>query len=144
MNPLVSSTKFLDDFFRDSPLGYFVRPLHGDPLPSPDQIKVDVKECGNDFIVKADIPGVRKDDINVSVDGNTVTISAEMKQHDQDKDADTDRILRSERYYGAVSRTFTLPATVDQANAKATCENGVLRLTLPKMVNNASKRLKIE
>jgi HSP20 family protein len=144
MNPLVSSTKFIDDFFRESPLGYFIRPLHGDPLPSPDQIKVDVKECGNDFIVKADLPGVRKEDINVSIDGNAVTISAEMKQLDQDKDADTDRILRSERYFGAISRTFTLPVAVDQANAKAKCENGVLRLTLPKMANNASKRLTVE
>lgn len=129
-----------DEFFRDAAPGYFVKPLHGDPLPP--QIKVDVAEADNAYTVHAEIPGVSRDDIHVSLDGGVVTLSADIKQQDQQKkDA---RVLRSERYYGAVSRSFQLPQEVDAGAAKAKYDNGVLTLTLPKKMQPASKRLAIE
>lgn len=129
-----------DDFFRDVAPGYFIKPLHGDALPA--QIKVDIKEDGNAYTVHAEIPGVGKDDIHVGVDGAVVTISAEVKQ--QDQQTKDEKVLRSERYYGAVSRSFQLPQDVDATACKAKYENGVLQLTLPKRKPATSKRVTIE
>ncbi len=129
-----------DELFRDFSPGYYVKPLHGDPLPA--QIKVDVNDTKEAFTVKAEIPGVKKDDIHVSIDGAVVTISAEVKQEDrQTKD---DQVLRSERYYGTVSRSFQLPQDVDAGKAKAKYESGVLHLTLPKKAQANARRLAID
>ncbi len=142
MNTLINRSSFLDDFFRDVAPGFYVRPLHGDALPTPTQIKVDVKESEQGYTVHAEIPGVAKEDIHVSVDGNTVTLRAEVKQHDtQTKD---DKFLRSERYYGSVSRSFQLAAEIDQSEAKAKYDNGVLTLTLPKKTGGKVQRLAVE
>ncbi|MBL8382758.1 MAG: Hsp20/alpha crystallin family protein [Burkholderiales bacterium] len=129
-----------DEFFRDLAPGYLIKPLHGDPLPA--QIKVDVSESGNAYTVKAEVPGVAKDDIHVSVEGGVVTISAEVKQ--EDKQTRDEKVLRSERYYGAVSRSFQLPQDVDAGAAKAKYENGVLALTLPKKAQASTRRLSID
>jgi HSP20 family protein len=111
-------------------------------LPEPDKIKVDVKENDKSFTVLAEIPGVSKEDIHVSIDGNVITLSADVKQQDtQTKD---DKVLRSERYYGSVSRAFSLPQDVDATQAKAKCDNGVLSLTLPKKSNGGSQRIHID
>jgi HSP20 family protein len=67
-----------DDLFRDFPLGYSIAPLHGDPLPHPGKIKIDVKENGDNIVVQAELPGVSKDAIDVSVDNNVLTISAQV------------------------------------------------------------------
>jgi HSP20 family protein len=128
-----------DDFFRDVAPGYFIKPLHGDPLPA--QIKVDVKENGDAYTVQAEIPGVGKEDIHVGVEGGVVTISAEVKQHDERKD---DKVLRSERYFGSVSRSFQLPQEVDSAACTAKYENGVLILTLPKRTQAQTKRISVD
>ena len=129
-----------DDFFRDVAPGYFIRPLHGDALPA--QIKVDIREDGNTYTVQAELPGVGKDDIHVGVDGAVVTISAEVKQ--QDQQTKDEKMLRSERYFGSVSRSFQLPQDVDAAGCKARYDNGVLVLTLPKRQQALSKRVAIE
>jgi len=142
MNALINRGSFLDDFFRDVAPGFYVKPLHGDPLPAPGQIKVDVKEADGAYTVHAEVPGVAKEDIHVSLDGNVVTLRAEVKQQDiQSKD---EKILRSERYFGAVSRSFQLPMDIDQSQAKAKYDNGVLTLTLPKKMGNKSQRLTID
>jgi HSP20 family protein len=142
MNSLISRGSLFDDFFRDMSPGFYIRPLHGDPLPSAGQIRLDVKENGNAFTVQAEIPGVRKEDIQVSIEGNMLSISAEVKQQDtQTKD---DKLLRSERYFGSVSRAVSLPQDVDQSQAKAKYDNGVLTLTLPKRQGSASQKLRIE
>lgn len=142
MNALISRGSLLDDFFRDVAPGFYVRPLHGDPLPNPGQIKVDVKEADGAYTVHAEVPGVQKEDIHVTIDGNVVTLSAEVKQHD-DSSKD-ERILRSERYYGSVSRSFQLPVDIDEAKSVAKYDNGVLMLTLPKRLpNGGAKRLAI-
>lgn len=135
------NNSLLNDFFGDkSSLGYFVSPLHGDDLTR--NFKVDIKDSDNAYIFHAELPGVDKDDLHISVDGSTVTIAAEIKQHDQQ--TSDDRIVRSERYFGAVSRSFQLPSEVDQDNAKAAYVNGILELTLPKKQILAGKRIKVE
>ncbi|MES2949661.1 MAG: Hsp20/alpha crystallin family protein [Pseudomonadota bacterium] len=144
MNSLISrgSLSLLDDFFRDVAPGFYVRPLHGDGLPTPAQIKIDVKEGEQAYTVQAEVPGVPKDDIQVSLDGNTLTLRAEVKQ--EDSQTSGDKLLRSERYYGAVSRSVQLPADIEQSEAKARYDNGVLTLTLPKKAGGGSQRLTIE
>ncbi len=142
MNALINRNSFLNDFFGDVAPGFYVRPLHGDALPTPAQIKVDIKESEQAYSVQAEIPGVAKEDIHVSVDGNTVTLRAEVKQHDsQNKDQ---KFLRSERYYGSVSRSFQLPVDIDQSAAKAKYDNGVLTLSLPKKVGGKAQKLAVE
>lgn len=131
-----------DDFFRDVAPGFFIKPLHGDPLPSAARIRVDVKESDAGYVVQAEVPGVSKDEIQVSLDGGVVTLRAEIKQ--QDSQSSGEKVLRSERYYGAVARSFQLPAEIDQAQAKAKYDNGVLTLTLPKKLPSAAQRLAIE
>lgn len=142
MNSLMTRGGLFDDFFKDLAPGFYVRPLHGDPLPSAAQIKVDVKESDGAYMVQAEIPGVSKDEIHVSIEGNVVTLRAEVKQ--SDVQTSDEKTLRSERYYGAVSRSFQLPADIDQTNAKAKYDNGVLTLTLPKKQISGSQRLSIE
>ena len=142
MSSLINRGSVFDDFFKELTPGFYVRPLHGDPLPTPAQIKVDVKETDGGYSVQAEVPGVAKEDIHVSIDGNVVTLSAEVKQ--SDTQTSSEKLLRSERYYGAVSRSFQLPADIDQDTAKAKYDNGVLTLTLPKKKSGASQRLAIE
>jgi HSP20 family protein len=142
MSSLISRGSLFDDFFRDVSPGFFVKPLHGEPLPSPGQIKMDVKESDGGYTVSAEIPGVKKEDIHVTIEGSVVTVRAEVKQEDtQTKD---DKVLRSERYYGSVSRGISLPQDIDQSQAKAKYDNGVLTLTLPKKQGNGSQKLRIE
>ena len=139
LSPFVSRGLF-DELFRDVNPGYFIKPLHGDPLPT--QIKVDVKENPNEFVIEAEIPGASKENIQVNIDGNVVSIRAEISQIDsQTKD---DKLLRSERYYGEVSRSFQLPADIDDSSSKARYENGVLTLNLLKKQKQGGQRMLIE
>jgi HSP20 family protein len=140
MNNLITRGSLFDDFFRDMSPGFFIKPLHGDALPQ--SIKVDVKESGEGYTVQAEIPGVSKEDIHVHIEGGTVTVSAEVKQ--EDKQTSDEKLLRSERYYGSVSRSFQLPSDIDQSRAKARYDNGVLTLTLPKKAAQASQRLRVD
>ncbi len=126
-----------DDVFRN-----FFRPGRFETVLPATQIKVDIDEIENNYVVKAELPGVKKEDIQIDIDGNFVSIRAEVKN---EKDIKKEgKILRSERYYGAVSRAFTLGSDVDQANAKAKFDNGVLELTLPKRASAQTKRIAIQ
>lgn len=142
MNALIGRGGLFDDFFKDMNPGFYVRPLHGDPLPSPGQMKVDVHENDGGFLVTAEIPGVPKEEINVSVDGNVVTLSAEVRQRDEKTEGE--KLLRSERYYGRVSRSFQLPVDIDASGCQAKYEHGVLTLNLPKKQGGRGQRLTIE
>jgi len=142
MNALTNRGSLFDDFFRDIAPGFYVKPLHGDPLPTPEKIKVDVKETDKAYTVQAEVPGVAKEDIHVSLDGNVVSLRAEVKQ--QDTATKDEKVLRTERYFGAVSRSFQLPMEIDQAEARAKYDNGVLTLTLPKKLTGGSQRLVID
>ena len=104
-------------------------------------ISVDVNESDKAYTVKAEIPGVSKDDISVAIDGNQVSISAEVKKEKEEKEGE--KVLHSERYYGSVYRSFTLPMDVDQSKSEAKYANCVLELTLPKKAGAAAKQLEI-
>lgn len=127
----------IDDLFK----GFFMRPvlLEGQPQM---QIKMDVKEDDNAYTVHADIPGVKKEDIHVSIEGNQVSISAETKMEKEEKKGE--KVLRSERYAGKVARSFTLAHEVDEARAQARYDDGVLELTLPKKAATSAKKLAIQ
>lgn len=142
MNALMTRNGLFDDFFKDLAPGYFVRPLHGDPLPSPAQMRVDVSETDQAYEVTAEIPGVDKKDIHIQIDGNVVSLSAEVRQVDEQKREG--KVLRTERYFGAVSRSFQLPMAVDDAGAKATYDNGLLTLTLPKLAAPSARQVTVE
>jgi len=138
---MANVTRFdpLDDLFR----GFFVRPVDmGGNVQQAPSIKMDVKEQGDNYLVHAELPGVKKEDIHVVVDGNQVSISAETKQEKEVKEGD--RILRSERYFGKVSRSFQLGQEIDDSKAAAKFNEGVLELTLPKRAASPNKRLTVE
>jgi len=105
------------------------------------QIRIDLSETDKAYAVKADIPGVKKEDIDVRIDGRQVTISAEVKEDKEEKK--DGRVLRSERRYGYASRSFMLDSEVDQAAADAKYSNGVLELKLPKKATTSGKRLAV-
>ena len=142
MSSLIPRNSLFDEFFKDMAPGFFIRPLHGDPLPSPAQVRVDVKETEGAYEVTAELPGVDKKDIHVHVDGNVVSLNAEIRQADEQKEGE--RVVRSERYYGAVSRSFQLPVAVDESRTTAKYENGLLTLTLPKQATPTSRRIAVE
>jgi HSP20 family protein len=106
------------------------------------EIKLDVKETDSEYTVEAEMPGVKKDDIHVQIDGNRVAIQAETKRESEQKDGE--RVLRSERYYGSVARSFTLASEIDESRVRAKIDNGVLSLALPKKKAPTSKRITVE
>ena len=127
------------DPFEDVLKGFF-RPVRMEGAPDV-QIKMDVKEDDKCYTVHADIPGVKKDDIQVNIDGNQVSISAEAKQEKEVKEGE--RVIRSERFYGKAERSFSLGSEINEAAAKAKYADGVLELTLPKKAATSAKRLAI-
>lgn len=142
MSNLVTRNSIFDNFFDEMAPSFLMRPLHGDALPSPSQIKIDVNEKEDTFYVNAEIPGVAKEDIDLSITGDIISISAEIEQKDERKEGN--RILRSERYFGSVSRSFQLPDRVKVDAAEASYENGILRLVLPKETGSERKKLEIK
>lgn len=138
-DPFAELTRFNpfgDDFFK----GFALRPMFPGMEVQP-QIRLDVTEDDKAYTVKAEIPGVQKSDIKVSVDGNLVSISAEIKKETEEKEGK--KLIRSERYYGSVSRSFSLDQDVDQAAAQAKYNDGVLELTLPKKPGGAAKQITV-
>lgn len=127
----------------ESALRRFFSPVPLDINAQAIQMRVDVSEKKDAYVVKADLPGVKKDDINVRIDGNIVQIDAEVKQEKETRGSD-DKVLRSERYYGSVSRTFSLSQDVDDAKAVAKYADGVLTLELPKKATTASKKVTVQ
>ena len=126
----------LDEMFRG-----FMRPWKPDLGARAPQIKIDLSETDGNYTVKAEIPGVKKEDIDVRIEGNQVTIGAEVKKESEEKK--DGRVLRSERQYGYASRSFTLASAVDDAKAVAKYQDGVLELVMPKKTSTSSKRLPI-
>jgi len=139
MNHLTTYDPFaesgIDELFR----GFF-RPVRVEKTAA--SIKMDVTEQNGAYLVKAEIPGVGKEDIQVSIEGSQVTIGAEVKREKDIKDGE--RVLRSERYYGSVYRGFTLPVEVDEAASEAKYENGVLQLKLVKKPANVGHKITVQ
>ena len=135
-NELARMDPFADEFFK----GFALRPVYGSNETAP-QMRLDVTEDDKAYTVKAEIPGVSKDDIKVSVDGNMVSISAEVKKEKEEKEGE--KVIRSERYYGSVSRSFTVSHDVDENAASAKYTEGVLELTLPKKPGGSARQVKV-
>jgi len=126
-----------DELFR----GFF-RPVRSEKTAAPAPVRIDVAETDDAYTVRAEIPGVKKEDIHVAIEGNQVTISAEVKREAETKDGE--RVLRSERYYGSVYRSFTLPTELNEEASGAKYENGVLALTLAKKPAVAGRKLTVQ
>jgi HSP20 family protein len=140
---MASLTRYnpFDETFDDLFKGFLVRPVAYDSQP-PVQVKVDVKEEDGAYVVFADIPGVKKEDISVTVDGNQVAISTEIKREREDKQGD--KLVHAERYVGKVYRAFSLAQEVDETQAQAKYTDGVLELRLPKKAQASARKLSIQ
>lgn len=129
-----------EELFNDFGKGFFVRPV-GLPAETDLKMKIDVSEDDKSYTVQADIPGVKKEDIQIDVEGDTVSVRAEMKQAKEQRQGE--KVVYSERSYGMVSRSFSLPTEVDDKAANAEYKDGVLKLVLPKKSNGAAHRIRI-
>jgi len=137
-----------DDFFK----GFVVRPVtssaaydRGERADLGDAVRrarIDVTEQNGEYKVLAELPGVKKEDIKVEVEGDQVSISAESRVERDSKDGE--RLLHSERYYGKLARVFRVGQEVDQARVSARYENGILELTLPKKESTAAKQITVQ
>ena len=127
----------MEDWFKSFPL----RPLFND-METASLIKIDLKENDKTYTIRAEIPGVTKEDIKVQVDGNRVSISTETKKEKEEKE--DERVICRECYQGSSYRSFTLDSAVDEAKAEAKYENGVLELILPKLNGSTAKQITIK
>lgn len=141
MNQLTRYDPFADAGFDDLFRGFF-KPVRIANVPNAVSIKMDVTEKDKSYVVHAEVPGVKKDEIQVAIEGNQVTISAEVRRESEQKEGD--RVLRSERYYGGVYRSFTLPVEIDEAASVAKYDNGVLELTLMKKAPVTGRKLAVQ
>jgi len=122
-----------DRFVGETPL---VRRITGEWWPT-----VDVSETKDNFVVKAELPGMDASDVNVSVSGNVLTIKGEKSKEEEEKD---EHHYRAERYYGSFQRSFQLPSSMQAEKVEATFDKGVLRVILPKVEEAKKKEIKIK
>jgi HSP20 family protein len=128
----------VDDLFK----GFFVRPVAFEGRGEAPRMKVDVAEKNGAYLISAELPGVKKEDIQITIDGTQVTLTAETKR---EKEVTQDeRVLHTERSYGKVTRSFSLPQEVDEAKAEAKFRDGVLELALPKKAAASRKQITIQ
>ena len=118
----------LDWSYRDSAAAAWVPP-------------VDVFEEADNIRIVAEIPGVSPKDIQISLEGNLLTIHGTKQQEAEER---TERVHRYERTYGAFERSFTLPASVDPNSIQANCDNGVLTITLPKSEKAKPRQIQVQ
>ncbi len=139
-NPLAELTRF--DPFREFDEMFGLPRTVLRTMPEEPQIRMDVTEDDKGYLVKAEIPGVRREDIKVSIDGNRVSIEAEIHKEKEEKKGE--KVIRSERYYGQQYRGFTLAHDIDQGQAEANYENGVLSLALPKKAPRSATQVAVK
>lgn len=141
-NPFRSGSRF--DFpadFDDMLRGFSLRPWMRDFETNTGDMRLDVQEEDNSYRVSADLPGVKKKDIQITVEGNQVTIEAEVKREESRKDR---KELHTERYYGKTFRSFSLPRDIDSDKCVANYDDGVLTLTLPKKGNGETRHINVK
>lgn len=143
----MSNLRLLDPTFGDNfetTLRRFFSPtvFEGEP-PQQLKMRIDVTENDQAYKVKADIPGVKKEDISVRIDGNVVQIDAKTESAKETK-GEGDKVLRSERYYGTISRTFSLAQDIDDAKVQAKYADGVLSLELPKKTAADARKITVQ
>lgn len=134
-------SSLVDDVFNDFFQRSGVAPVRGADAPSVARARMDVLDKGDAFEIRVDLPGVAKEDINVTVEGAHVTLQAETRRQNETKDGE--RVLHSERSITSYARSFELPAEVTDEGADASLQNGVLTLALPKRVAVTSRRLAV-
>lgn len=132
----------LDDMFPEA-FRRFMRPAVAG-VEAPGEIRIDVSENDQGYEVRAEIPGAKKEDIRVMIDGNYVSIAAEVKREKEERFGKGERALVKELYCGSSSRGFSLAHDVDDKAAIAKYEDGVLKLSLPKRKEASSKTLSIQ
>jgi HSP20 family protein len=135
----------LDEAFDDLLRGFFVRPVTFDGNRAEQQVaqfRVDVSENEQSYTIRAELPGVKKEDINIGIDGDQVAIGAESKNEKEVKEGE--RVVRTERYYGKLHRAFQLGQPVDENAASAKYTDGILELVLPKKAATQAKRVVIQ
>ncbi|HYD61234.1 MAG TPA: Hsp20/alpha crystallin family protein [Noviherbaspirillum sp.] len=125
-----------DDLFGDARFSPALREMTGEP-----RIRMDVTESDHAYTVKADMPGVKKEDIKIEIDGNQVTISAETKRESEERDGES--VVRSERYVGQQYRSFTLASQINDAEVTAKYQDGVLELVLPKQSRGTGRKVTV-
>jgi HSP20 family protein len=140
MNNLVSYDPFVDTGMDELFRGFF-KPVRMEGPRAPVTIRMDVTETKDGYTVHAEVPGVKKENINVEIEGNAVTITAEVKNEWEKKEGDT--LLRTERYFGNVYRSFTLPYDLDETKSVAKYDGGVLELKLVKKAGVAGRKLPV-
>jgi len=140
MTNLVSYDPFLDTGMDELFRGFF-KPVRMEGARAPITIKMDVTETGDGYVVHAEMPGVKKENITVEIEGNQVTIGAEVKREWEKKEGE--KMLRSERYYGNIYRSFTLPHELDEAKSVAKYDGGLLELKLVNKAGIAGKKLPV-
>jgi HSP20 family protein len=128
----------LDDLFR----GFFVRPVDFGPEADAPALRIDVRDQEQAYLVHAEIPGVKKEDIHVAVDGAVVSLTAERREEKDVKQGE--RVLRTERYFGKVSRSFQLAQEIDEEHVTAKYTDGILELSLPKKAATQARRITIQ
>jgi HSP20 family protein len=126
----------VEDLFREFALRPGMREMAAQP-----GIRLDVDETEQSYEVKAEMPGLKKEDIKVDIDGKRVSIAAEIKREQEQKEGTT--VLRCERYTGQLYRSFTLDQDVDDSQVTAHYEDGVLQLHLPKAQGKATRKIQI-
>ena len=132
----------VDDALNQLFRGFSVHPVTPQAQETTARFLADIAESDKAYTVYAELPGVKKDDIQISIDGDQVAISAETRAEKEVKDGE--RVLRSERYSGKVYRAFALGSAIDEDAASARYADGVLELTLPKKAAPAAKRVTIQ
>ena len=130
--------ELVDDLFK----GFLVRPMAFEGRAELPRMKVEVAEKNGAYLVTAELPGVKKEEIGIAIDGAQVTLTAEVKR--EKEVAEDERVLHSERTYGKVSRSFALPQELDEAKAEARFRDGVLELTLPKKAAAQRRQISIQ
>ena len=140
MQSVISYDPRADNSFDELFRGLF-KPVRLEGAPTPVTIKMDVIETEDGYMVHSEMPGVKKEDINVAIESNQVTITADVKREWQNKEGD--RVLRSERYFGNIYRSFTLPAELDESASEATYDKGILELKLVRKAAAPGKRLTV-
>jgi HSP20 family protein len=130
--------EIVDDFLK----GFFVKPVAYEASEPVRRMPVELSEHDGEYKLVADLPGVKKEDIKVQIDGDEVSISAEVRNERIAKESG--RVLHSERYFGKIARAFRLAEEVDDTRAAAKFNDGVLELTLPKKTPAASKQITIQ
>lgn len=142
----MSNLRLLDPVFGtdlDTALRRLFPPAGPEREQPPLQMRIDVTEAPNAYRVKADLPGVRKEDIHVQVEGNLVRIEAESRE-DKDGRVEGEKVLRSERHYGLLSRAFSLAQDIDEDGVQARYVDGVLSVELPKKSSHAARRIDVQ